>query len=198
MSSSSLRLVERAPPAPRREVVPSGVLGMLIFVIVEAMIFAGFISAFTIARANAPGQIWPPPGQPRLPIEETAVNTAALLLSGLIMFLAHRAFQKDPARARVPLAISIGLGAFFVLFQGMEWVQLLEQGLTLTSSSQGGFFYLIVGAHGLHVIGALGLLAVVMARLLRGTLSNNTFAAAQVLWYFVVGLWPILYAKVYL
>lgn len=198
MSTSSLRLVQGAPPVERREVVPSGVLGMLIFVVVEAMIFAGFISAFTIARANAPGQIWPPPGQPRLPIEETAVNTVALLLSGLVMFLAHRAFQKDPAKARVPLALAMGLGVFFVVSQGVEWVALLEQGMTLTSSSQGAFFYLIVGAHGLHALGALGLLAVMLGRLLRGTLSNNSFAAAQVLWYFVVGLWPILYFKVYL
>jgi hypothetical protein len=31
----------------------------------------------------------------------------------------------------------------------------------------------------------------------RGTLAPSTFAAAQVLWYFVVLLWPVIYLRVY-
>ena len=48
------------------------------------------------------------------------------------------------------------LGAFFVLFQGVEWVALLREGLTLTSSTHGAFFYLIIGTHALHAVVALG------------------------------------------
>ncbi|NIP14241.1 MAG: hypothetical protein GWM88_05715, partial [Pseudomonadales bacterium] len=58
---------------------------MLLFIIPETMVFAGLISAFSIVRAQFP--LWPPPDQPRLPIEETAVNTVALLLSGLTLYL---------------------------------------------------------------------------------------------------------------
>ena len=46
------------------------------------------------------------------------------------------------------------LGAFFVVFQGAEWLALIGQGLTLTSSALGSFFYLIVGSHGLHAVGS--------------------------------------------
>ena len=42
---------------------------------------------------------WPPPGQPRLPLEETAINTLALLASGLMLWRARRAFARC-ARAR--------------------------------------------------------------------------------------------------
>ena len=50
--------------------ISNGLFGMLVFVLTEAMLFAGFISAFTIVKASAP--VWPPPDQPRLPVEATA------------------------------------------------------------------------------------------------------------------------------
>ncbi|MCZ6463866.1 MAG: cytochrome c oxidase subunit 3 [Proteobacteria bacterium] len=192
-SYGSIRIVAEARREP---LIPSAVMGMLIFVFLEAMMFAGLISAFAIIRSGA--AIWPPPGQPRLPIEETAVNTAALLLSGVLLFLAHRRFQTDRASAQQPLIFSILLGVFFVVFQGVEWVALIRQGLTLTSSSLGSFFYLIVGMHALHAVIALGLLGYTLVRLRRGWLAQSQLAVAEVFWYFVVGLWPILYGVVYL
>jgi heme/copper-type cytochrome/quinol oxidase subunit 3 len=170
---------------------------MLIFVAVEIMFFAGMISAFLIARANSVLG-WPPPGQPRLPIGETALNSLALLGSGVALFLAGRAYRRERRSARVPLLAAIGLGAFFVVFQGVEWLALIREGLTLTTSTHGSFFYLIVGMHALHAIAALGALVYVFGRLRRRVLGSSTFAAARVFWYFVVGVWPVLYGVVYL
>ena len=149
-------------------------------------------------RTRSSALVWPPPGQPRLPIEETAFNTAALLLSGALLFVARRNFQRDRAGATRPLLGAILLGAFFVVFQGVEWVALIREGLTLTSSSLGSFFYLMVGMHALHAIVALGVLVYAWQRLSRGWLASSTLAVAEVFWYFVVLLWPILYLTVYL
>ena len=192
-SGVSLRLVSEARPRP---LLPSPVLGMLIFVIAELMMFAGLISAFSIVKAGALG--WPPPGQPRLPVEATAFNTAMLLASAGALFHANRAFLLDRATARGPLFAAIGLGAFFVCFQGYEWISLISHGLTLTSSNYGSFFYLIVGTHGLHALAGLAVLARSALKLRRGSLAAGDFAASQVFWYFVVGLWPVLYLLVYL
>jgi cytochrome c oxidase subunit 3 len=191
--SGRLRL---AAESTRTPVLPNAVLGMTLFVAAETMLFGGLISAFTITRSSA--LQWPPLGQPRLPFAETAVNTAALLLSGLFLFLAQRAYARDRARALRPLGISLLLGAFFVVFQGVEWVALVREGVTLTSSTMGSFFYLIVGMHALHAVGALGLLGHTWLRLRQGWLVQSQLAAAQVFWYFVVGLWPVLYLVVYL
>jgi heme/copper-type cytochrome/quinol oxidase subunit 3 len=180
----------------RQPVVPNGVLGMLIFVVTEAMLFAGLISAFTIIRASA--LVWPPPDQPRLPLEQTALNTAALLASGVMLYVARRRLARDPDAARRALLASMVLGAFFVVMQGAEWVALIGNGLTLTSSTLGSFFYLIVGIHGLHAIAALGVLAQAWWRMQRGWLGSNVLAPAEVFWYFVVGVWPVLYLRVYL
>jgi cytochrome c oxidase subunit 3 len=169
---------------------------MLIFVAAEVMFFAGLISAFTIIRAEAP--IWPPPDQPRLPIERTALNTMALLFSGVALAIGQRAFTRDRRAARAPLLVAMLLGGFFVLFQGAEWWALIRQGLTLTSSSLGSFFYLIVGLHALHAVVAIGLLTAAWWRLQRGWLAQSQLVTAAVFWYFVVGLWPVLYGVVYL
>jgi cytochrome c oxidase subunit 3 len=182
--------------ARREPVVSSSLLGMLLFIASEAMFFAGLISAFTIVRSGAP--VWPPPGQPRLPLEETALNTAALLASGVLLIFARRAFNRRRESAAKPLLAAMGLGAFFVVFQGVEWAALLNEGLTLTSSSLGSFFYLIVGIHALHAVAALGLLVRTYVRLRRGWLASSQLASAEAFWYFVVGLWPILYMRVYL
>jgi cytochrome c oxidase subunit III len=194
MSDRTLRLVGAGPS---RQLVSNAVLGMLILVVAELMMFSGLISAFAIVEAAAPGG-WPPPNQPRLPVTETAFNTFALLLSGVALFYADRCFRKLRRSAAKPLAAAMFLGAFFVVFQGVEWWQLLREGLTVTSSTHGSFFYLIVGMHALHAIAGLMVLLNVWIRLARRRLDGSTLAAAQVFWYFVVGLWPVLYALVYL
>jgi heme/copper-type cytochrome/quinol oxidase subunit 3 len=160
------------------------------------MLFAGLISAFTIIRSQA--MVWPPPDQPRLPLEETALNTAALMASGIVLHLARRVFRRDPQRALRPLLGAILLGGFFVVSQGLEWVALIREGLTMTSSALGSFFYLIVGVHALHAVAALALLVHVFLRLRRGWLSSDLLATGEVFWYFVVGVWPVLYLVVYL
>ena len=190
----SIHLVSEEHGEPR--VISNGVLGMSLFILTEIMFFAGMISSFSIVRASA--AIWPPPDQPRLPLEETALNTLALLLSGVFLFLAQRRFDKDRESARTPLIIAIALGTFFVVFQGWEWTSMLAQGLTVTSSILGSFFYLIVGVHALHAIAAIVLLVRSWRRLESGWLQPSQLATAAVLWYFVVGAWPVVFWRVYL
>ncbi len=185
------------PPARRRErkqVVPNAVFGTLVFVFTEMMFFGGLVSAHTITRDLWP--MWPPPGQPRLPIEATAFNTAVLVASAVLMVIAGRRHAVGAARA--PLTGAMLLGAFFVLAQGYEWVGLLGEGLTLTSSNHGAFFYLIVGTHAVHVLAGLAVLVWLRARLVAGRLTEAGFQAGRVFWYFVVALWPVLYWRVYL
>ena len=198
VQSATAGFERRPEPVRREQLIPNGVMGMIAFIFTELMFFAGLISAHTIVRSQVAGQMWPPFGQPRLPVEETAVNTAALMASGIVLLLTWFAFRRDPRFARIPLLISLGLGVFFVLFQGAEWLALLGEGLTMTSSTYGAFFYLIVGAHGLHALGALIALVWTYVRLDRGILTKHQLATVSALWYFVVLVWPVLYWRVYL
>lgn len=193
-----LQLIHPPPTAEQRQVAPSQIIGTGIFILTEVMFFAGLISAFAVVKASAPGGIWPPPGQPRLPIETTLFNTVALILSAVALYYAGRRFSESPEAAVRPYQAAVGLGAFFVALQGWEWVRLLADGLTMTSSTYGAFFYLIVGIHGLHVLCGLAALIYVYRLLQTSMLSRHTLIAMQMFWFFVVGLWPLLYWQVYL
>jgi len=184
---------------PRRAGAPDhAVFGMGLFIFTEVMLFAAFISAFIIVRRVVPVDQWPPPHQPRLPFERTAINTVALLLSGVALAISRRALRTGGAAAASrPLGAAVLLGAFFLAFQGAEWVALIRQGLTLTSSQIGSFFYLIVGAHALHAVIALSGLVYCWFRLRAERLKGSVFGAIALFWYFVVLMWPVLYLEVY-
>ena len=194
--SDLIRIVHPPPVKDERRLVPNAVLGMMMFVGVEIMMFAGMISAFGIARSQA--TVWTPPGQPRLPVEATAFNTLVLVVSGVALYMANKRYNTDPESIKAPYLASVACGVYFVLAQGFEWMGLIGEGLTLWSSTQGSFFYLIVGAHALHAVAGLGVQLYIFVRFIKGTMSSEAFWAGQVFWYFVVALWPILYWMVYL
>jgi len=186
-------------PGITRTPISSGVIGMLIFMVTEAMFFAGLISAYMVIRAGI--EEWPPWGQPRLPVVATAFNTVVLMASGVIMAHSRSCFKKNElALGRRSLGISILLGTFFLVFQGYEWIQLLEFGFSLSSSIYGGLFYLLIGAHGFHVLGALAILIYTWYRMKNtwDPITPEGLFPFQLLWYFVVCVWPVLYVLVYL
>lgn len=189
---------ERAEPRPRKPLVPSAVVGTALFVFTELMLFSGLISAHVIFMSSRVGEMWPPIGQPRLPAEATALNTVALIASGVVLLMAQLAYSRAPRRALTPLAIAGVLGAVFVVGQGREWVALIGEGLTLTSSTYGAFFYVIVGMHALHGVAALGALFWAWRRLRAGRLTQAQLTSVQMFWYFVVLIWPVIYFQVYL
>ncbi len=196
MASAAASVATRPEPGEKRQLIPSGIMGMLLFVFTEAMLFAGMISAHAIVRAGA--QQWPPFDQPRLPREATLLNTAALLFSGGALIIARLAYRKRAEQARGPLLVAVLLGAFFVTAQGREWIALIAEGLTITSSSYGGFFYLIIGTHAVHAVAAILALVWAWQRLRAGRLTAAQLGTVEVFWYFVVLVWPVLYVQVYL
>ncbi|MBI4587799.1 MAG: heme-copper oxidase subunit III [Candidatus Rokubacteria bacterium] len=175
-------------------------LGMLIFLGSETMLFAGFIAAFLVFRLGAP--VWPPPFQPRLPVELTGANTGVLLLSGYTMWRALRAARDEKhAGLTRSLAQTALLGATFLGVQGYEWGRLLAFGLTASSGVYGGTFYTLIGAHAVHVVAALAWLALLLIGTRRGGDAAPAHVGVSLLgmyWYFVVALWPLLYTLVYL
>lgn len=184
----------------RKPIVPSGVFGMVVFIITEVMFFSGLVSAYLIIRAGL--DEWPPWGQPRLPIESTAFNTLLLIISAFAVYQSRKLLKNNLiTRASQFHLGAILLGLCFLLLQGYEWVQLLQFGMTLSSSVYGALFYLIIGAHGLHVFCALVLMTYGFVHFKREksyeTISSNLLPM-QILWYFVVGIWPLLYTLVYL
>jgi len=190
-------LVAQRPP---RVPVAHGLIGVMIFIGSEVMFFAGLITAFVILRAGA--LAWPPPGQPRLPVEVSGVNALVLIASGFAMYKALREIRRDRREAAIKWIIATALlGAAFLTVQGFEWLRLVGFGLTVSSSLYGGIFYTAVGAHGLHVAAAMVALLFVLRGAIAGRYTSSDCHGVEVCWLywsFVVVLWPILYAFLYL
>jgi heme/copper-type cytochrome/quinol oxidase subunit 3 len=177
--------------------IPSAVFGTLVFVGAELMFFMGLISAYLVIKAGVNN--WVPPESVRLPVMATAFNTLVLLLSGLTLFVAGRQMKEEGPSPKVmrTYLVALLLGAFFVIFQGYEWVRLVSYGMTMTSSIFGACFFLLIGSHGVHALGALLAMAWFYRHLSQGKLTREGLMGIQVFWFFVVGIWPILYGLVY-
>ena len=163
------------------------------------MFFAGLIGAFIVFRFGS--SMWPPPLQVRLPVEVTGVNTAILLFSAWTMFRAWKAANSGNLKGLTQgLAITAVFGTVFLAVQGYEWMRLLGFGLSM-SGVYGATFYTLIGCHGLHVLGALCWLLVVLRMARAGRFSVRRHVAVDLCgmyWAFVVVLWPVLYTLVYL
>jgi heme/copper-type cytochrome/quinol oxidase subunit 3 len=175
-------------------------VGLMLFIAMEIMFFAGLISSFAVFRFSPVS--WPPADQPRMPIPITGLNTLVLLVSGLTFFLALSALKSSDLRLfKKLLTWTVVLGVVFLGVQGMEWVKLLHFGLTAHSSIFGGFFYCLVGTHAVHVLGGLIALLYVWRKALGGRYDAQRTLGVELCrtyWFFVVALWPILFVLVYL
>lgn len=191
------------PQPPVRPSVPLGSnawVATIMLLGAETMFFAGLVGAFLVFRIGSP--VWPPPFQPRLPVEVTAINTLVLVASAFMIVRAMRANRRAERNrvARMLFGTAL-LGTAFLLIQGFEWIRLIHFGLTASSSVYGGLFYTLIGFHALHVFGALVWLAVVWLKIGADPAREKNKILLQtcgMYWIFVVALWPVLYGLVYL
>lgn len=212
MSSQKLRIaarggIDKGSPAhaenvelPGTPALANGIVGVLILIGSEIMFFGGLITAFIVLRAGA--LWWPPPGQPRLPVLVTGLNTIVLMMSGLAMYRGLSAIRRGESELlRRRIIIAGSLGAVFLLVQGIEWIRLIDHGLKVTSGLYGALFCTLVGAHGLHVAAGLIALMAVLGHAAQGRYDadhHGGVEACWIFWCFVVLLWPVLYVTVYL
>src|SRR5437870_12518752 len=80
------------PPANRSSRVESQLLGMLLFIISEVMVFGAFFTAYFFIRVSA-GDPWPARGM-ELPVAVAGVNTGILWSSSFTMHWALESIKK--------------------------------------------------------------------------------------------------------
>ena len=197
MSNPATTVMNENIGSGQTPLINSTYLAMFIFIGAELMFFSGLTGAFLLLKISAAN--WPPLGQPTLPVFVTGINTVLLLTSGYFMSRAWSIPEKRNLLLRYMLTASI-LGGVFLAIQGYEWFRLVGFGLTLQSSVYGGIFYLLIGAHALHVAGGLIWLLTITALSIKGTVypnELNKLKACAIYWFFVVLLWPFLYILVY-
>lgn len=131
------------------------------------------------------------------------LNTLLLVSSSITVTIAHKALKQDRRPAvTLWLAITVLLGAAFLVFQILEYMEAYnELGLTLQAGIYGATFFILTGFHGMHVTLGAFMLLIILLRVMRGHFSpDNHFGFEAVCWYwhFVDVVWIGLFLFVYI
>ena len=185
------------PLANRSSRVEAPLLGMLLFIISEVMVFGAFFTAYFFIRV-VQGQEWPAQGD-ELPKLIAGVNTAILVMSS---FTLHWSEVSIKAGNRLGLQAGIFttlmLGVTFLFIQINEYVNI---GFAPQDSAQATIFYGLTGLHGAHVFIGLLLLLTVTIRAFRGHFSPHEHRGVEIpgiYWHFVDVMWIVVFATIYI
>ena len=187
---------EHPPDANRSSRVEPQLLGMLLFIISEVMIFGAFFTAYFFIRV-VQGDAWPAHGM-EIPTGPVAINTAVLLSSSVTMHWAQTSIKHDNRRGlKAGIASTLFLGICFLALQVNEYVHV---GFAPHDHAQGSIFYGLTGLHGAHVCVGLILLSMVTVRAFRGHYSGKHHRGVEmpgIYWHFVDIMWIIVYTTIY-
>jgi len=185
------------PPANRSSRVEPQLLGMLLFIISEVMVFGAFFTAYFFIRVSA-GDPWPAPGM-ELPVAVAGVNTAILWSSSFTMHWAQESIKKgNRFGLKAGILTTFLLGSTFLFIQINEYANI---GFAPQDHAQQTIFYSLTGLHGAHVLIGLMLLLFVTIRSFRGHYSPEEHRGVEVpgiYWHFVDVMWLIVYSTVYI
>jgi len=167
-----------------------GQIGVWILLTAIIMLFAGLSSAYIVLRGvpswqniELPSLLWP--------------NTAVLLLSSVAVELSRRAIRRDDIQSMKSwLAVGGALGLTFLIGQLAAWRQLVNAGVYLPSTLQSSFFYILSGLHGLHLLGGVVALGIVLVMALRNRLTSLRYEPLKLCatyWHVLDGLWVYLF-----
>ncbi|WP_223397814.1 aa3-type cytochrome oxidase subunit III [Nocardioides rotundus] len=176
-------------------------VGTIIWLSSELMFFAALFAAYFTIRSVSP-ELWAQETE-LLNVPFATANTVILVLSSVTcqmgVFAAERGDVKGLRRWFI---ITYVMGAIFIGGQAFEYVELVHEGLTLSSSAYGSMFYLATGFHGIHVTGGLIAFLFVLGRTYLAKRFTHEQAVTAIVvsyyWHFVDVVWVGLFATIYL
>jgi cytochrome c oxidase subunit 3 len=185
------------PEANRSSRVEPQLLGMLLFIISEVMVFGAFFTAYFFIRV-VNGDAWPAHGT-ELPKLIAGINTAILISSSFTMHWAQESAKKgNRFGLKAGILTTLLLGSTFLFVQINEYVHI---GFAPHDHAQGSIFYGLTGLHGAHVFIGLMILLVMTIRAFRGHFSPEHHHGVEIggiYWHFVDVMWIVVYVTVYL
>lgn len=175
-------------------------IGMWVGLASVAMMFTSLSSAYIVRSASS--NDWTPLPMPRVLL----VSTALILASSVTLEAARRKLRAGVnALYKRWLLVTVILGLAFLVAQLFAWRQLVRQGIYLASNPHSSFFYLLTGAHGVHLVGGLLGLLFLWLRWRRQTTETSVIVkrkaatdAVTVYWHFMDALWIYLFLLLFL
>jgi cytochrome c oxidase subunit 3 len=185
--ATELKIVEEAskPLAmqPKR-------FALWIFIASVIMLFAALTSAYMVRQADGnwllfdlPSTFW--------------TTTIIILISSATMHWAYLAAKRDNiAAAKVAISITSVLGVAFLVGQFLAWSELVQRNVYFVGNPSGSFVYVLSGLHGLHIVGGVVFLLVVLVATFRYKVHAKSLSQIEMCatyWHFLDGLWLYLF-----
>jgi cytochrome c oxidase subunit III len=169
---------------------PAAKVGLVVFLAVAGCLFSLMTAAYFM-RQDAPD--WQTPPMPSV----LWLNTLALVASSVTIQMAQVAAKElERERLKTWLTASAVLSLMFLVGQLGAWCVFIRTGVYASGNPANAFFYLLTGAHGLHLIGGL----VALARTIRKAWEEQppetlvmSVELCATYWHFLLFVWLLLF-----
>lgn len=167
-------------------------LGLWMFLGTVTMLFAAFASAYVVRRS---GSDWRQVTLPSL----LWVNTAVLAISSVTLEIANGFGARGKWDAAVAgCSAAVAGGVVFLIGQVAAWRQLIAAGVYLPTNPYSSFFFMLTGAHAVHIVAALVVLTWGLVATRNAQASPSHWSAQMELcrtfWHYLGGVWVFLFA----
>jgi cytochrome c oxidase subunit 3 len=179
-------------------------VGTIVWLSSELMFFAALFAMYFTIRSvtGAGGRNWPP-SEVHLNLPFSGLNTTVLVLSSVTCQLGVFAAERgEVEKLRLWFVITYLMGSFFIAGQITEYVELANEGMTISAHPYGSVFFLTTGFHGAHVTGGLFAFLFVLGRTFAARRFTHEQATTAIVvsyyWHFVDVVWIGLFGSIYL
>ncbi|MFN3646081.1 MAG: cytochrome o ubiquinol oxidase subunit IV [Gemmobacter sp.] len=173
--------------------------GFWMFLMSDLILFGLFFATYA-SMANSVGRAGGPGPQEVFSLGSVAAQTAFLLTSSYTMGRASLALKYRPARLQLWLALSLLLGAGFLVLELRDLTAMIAQGAGPARSGWLSSLFALVGLHGLHVAAGWLWVGVMLVQLrVFGTTDavKTRLMRLALFWHFLDIIWIGIFSIVY-
>ena len=173
--------------------IPGAGLLAMRFVLVSITVLFITVGVAYFARSRSPVN-WQHIRVPHL----LWLSTALILASGWTLEAARAAFERRANQRYMRwLEITLGMGLAFLASQLFALRELVMQGIYLQHNPHSSLFYVVTGAHGIHLLGGMAALCYLLIRASAGAgaarfdfrRQRARAAVSALYWHFLTVLW---------
>ena len=161
-----------------------------IFIVSVFMIFAALTSAYIVRQSDGNWLIFDLPNS-------FWITSAIILISSGTMHWAYLAAKKDDLETtKIAISITTVLGVAFLVGQFIAWGDLVKRNVYFVGNPSGSFVYVLSGLHGMHIIGGVIFLLIVLTATFRFRVHSKNLAQIEMCatyWHFLDALWLYLF-----
>ncbi len=163
---------------------------MWLFIASVIMIFAALTSAYMVRQSDGNWMVFDLPSS-------FWITSAIIFISSGTMHWAYLAAKKDNLEGtKIAISITTILGVAFLIGQIVVWGDLVQRNVHFVGNPSGSFVYILSGLHGLHIVGGVIFLLIVLVATFRFKVHSRSLTQIEMCatyWHFLDGLWLYLF-----